>query len=328
MDREKCPLCGSIANYQNECNGYYYECPCCGNFKIKNTGMKDQASREKFYDKLAPYLYYHWNAEKEKNGEEFYYFVGSKVAFEQEYEEFPWCGHVTAEIVNNWYPKTFNEKINIFLLGLADRTNFLGEPVDVSPEQFASACFVLRNPGGQYANNPNSIREQCDVFEHYLEDNGYIETGDWKCVLLPKGLERVDELQKNQSQTTKNVFVAMSFAPEMNEVREAIKAAITECGFMPRIMDEIEHNHQIVPEMLYEIRQARFVIAELTGHNNGAYYEAGYALGNGKEVIHLCNADKFSEDGHFDVKQVNTVLWKTTEELTTKLVARIKATIS
>ena len=92
-------------------------------------------------------------------------------------------------------------------------------------------------------------------------------------------------------------------------------------------MDEIEHNHQIVPEMLYEIRQARFVIAELTGHNNGAYYEAGYALGLGKDVIHVCKSEQFGTDGHFDVKQVNTVLWDNETELAEKLAKRIKATI-
>ena len=92
-------------------------------------------------------------------------------------------------------------------------------------------------------------------------------------------------------------------------------------------MDEIEHNHQIVPEMLYEIRESRFVIAELTGHNNGAYFEAGYALGFGKEVIQVCNKEKFGEDGHFDVKQINTVLWENQDDLSARLDARIKATI-
>ena len=92
-------------------------------------------------------------------------------------------------------------------------------------------------------------------------------------------------------------------------------------------MDEIEYNHLIVPEMLYEIRQAKFVIAELTGHNNGAYYEAGYALGQGKEVIQLCKEETFGTDGHFDVQQINTICWKDEEDLKLRLVNRIKATI-
>ena len=146
--------------------------------------------------------------------------------------------------------------------------------------------------------------------------------------LEPDGHARVEELQRNQAKTSKNVFDAMSYAPDMLPIRDAIKDALIECGFVPRIMDEIEHNHQIVPEMLYEIREARFVIAELTGHNNGAYFEAGYALGYGKEVIQICDKAKFGTDGHFDVKQVNTILWEDTTDLTKRLIARIRATIA
>ena len=111
------------------------------------------------------------------------------------------------------------------------------------------------------------------------------------------------------------------------KAREAIKEAVTSCGFVPRIMDEIHHNHQIVPEMLYEIRESRFVIAELTEHNNGAYFEAGYALGKEKEVIQICKEDAFAQDGHFDVKQINTILWHDTDDLKEKLKARIRATL-
>lgn len=120
----------------------------------------------------------------------------------------------------------------------------------------------------------------------------------------------------------------MSFDDSMNEVRETIKNVIISNGYNPRIMDEVEHNHQIVPEMLYEIRQSKFVIAELTNHNNGAYFEAGYALGVGKDVIQVCRKDTFGTDGHFDVKQVNTILWEDQENLYKRLDARIKATIS
>lgn len=165
----------------------------------------------------------------------------------------------------------------------------------------------------------------------YLDDNKYVEyhTSEEKItfIIKPAGYKRIDELQIQEAMTSKNVFIAMSFADDMKEVREAIKAAVYECGYIPRLMDEIEHNHQIVPEMLYEIKKAKFVIAELTGHNNGAYFEAGFALGCDKEVIQICSKERFGTDGHFDVKQINTILWETTDDLEKKLSARIKATI-
>jgi hypothetical protein len=79
--------------------------------------------------------------------------------------------------------------------------------------------------------------------------------------LAPNAYSRIDEHQKNINQNSKTVFIAMSFSPDAQPIREIIRQAVEESGFIPRIMDEIEHNHQIVPELLHEIKQARFVIA-------------------------------------------------------------------
>jgi len=43
--------------------------------------------------------------------------------------------------------------------------------------------------------------------------------------------------------------------------------------------------YQIFQEILYEIRKSKFIIAELTGHNNRAYYEASYAAGLGRVIF-------------------------------------------
>lgn len=235
---------------------------------------------------------------------------------------------VTMDEIRNWYPKSFHEKVDQFLLNMASRTNFLGDLVLFPKEMLYSAFFVDRNPQGPMGTHPSAVKAQAEFFQRYLLEQSLATTAVNGFTLQPKGWARVDELQKDQAKITKNVFVAMSFAPEMLPIRDAIKEALIECGFVPRIMDEIEHNHQIVPEMLYEIREARFVIAELTGHNNGAYFEAGYALGYGKEVIQICDKAKFGTDGHFDVKQVNTILWEDTADLTKRLIARIKTTIA
>ena len=81
----------------------------------------------------------------------------------------------------------------------------------------------------------------------------------------------------------------MAFNSGTNATREAIRAGIIEAGYSPEFIDEIIHNHQIVPEMLRLIRESRFLILDITDPNYGAYYEAGYALGLGKEVIISCS---------------------------------------
>lgn len=328
QETRKCPVCGTQAQLSREDRYHtFVECPICGRFEVMDTFFCKDKNYPDDKDKLASYLYYNGAINPPISDSRFFNYIGDKAMFDAQWIEYPWCYHVTKEIVDNWYPKTFSEKVDIFLLGLASRSNFMGELMLFSEEELDSACFVNRHPQGPMKTHPDAIKDQSKYFIDYLVKQEYIQAKVHQCILLPKGMERVDALQRNSANTTKNVFVAMSFAPEMKEVRDAIKNALIECGYTPRIMDEIEHNHQIVPEMLYEIREARFIIAELTGHNNGAYFEAGYALGYGKEVIQVCQKSKFGEDGHFDVKQVNTILWDTTEELTQRLSARIKATI-
>jgi len=59
-----------------------------------------------------------------------------------------------------------------------------------------------------------------------------------------------------------------------------------------------------------EIRQARFLLADLTQANNGAYWEAGYAEGLGKPVIYLCEKSYFAKmSTHFDTNHHLTILW-------------------
>ena len=79
--------------------------------------------------------------------------------------------------------------------------------------------------------------------------------------------------------------------------------------------------------MLHEIREARFLVAELSSGNNGAYYEAGYAAGFGKDVILLFSDNVPEKNRHFDARQTNTIQWKNPDDLKERLVARIKATI-
>ena len=60
-----------------------------------------------------------------------------------------------------------------------------------------------------------------------------------------------------------------------------------------------------------EIRSARFLVAELSHHNNGAYWEAGFARGLGKPVIYMFNKEIAGSERppHFDVGSDHYVAW-------------------
>lgn len=341
MSDDKCIYCGRLADVkpiEEPFIRYAVKCSSCGNY-VYTDAAKAATNPDipKDKNKLLSYLYYNGKvAHALSDDDGFRNFIGTEAEFKYRQELDAKCAHVTDAIVNNWYPKSFNEKINKILVGLAQRSSSFGQSIPLSINEAVSCLFLKKydDEGNEIDNNEilRQIRFICD----YITQNEYADINiysshlpfPYQIILSPKGWQRVDDVQKEENQNSKYVFVAMSFKTEMHTVRDAIKAAITESHFIPRIMDEIEHNHQIVPEMLSEIRKSRFVIAELTGHNNGAYYEAGYALGFGKEVIHICNKDQFGQDGHFDVKQVNTVLWDTEEELKDKLIKRIEATIN
>ncbi len=326
-----CPICGDKAEVYGQ-DGFsdFVNCNSCGNFEI-DTFV--QLSKTLNKNELASYLYYNGLISHPINNEQekFYNFIGEKNVFEEKFERYPWSYFVSKETVENWYPKTFSEKIDSILLGLAKTSKYDGDIVVLSYNQALSACFVKRFNEDGSTISFDERNKQLNFLINYLKETEYITSHntntDTSYIIKTKGIERIDLLQKRNS-NSKTAFVAMSFAPEMKPIREAISSAIYESGYIPRIMDEIEHNHQIVPEMLYEIRQAKFIVTELTGHNNGAYFEEGYAIGLGKEVIQICKKEAFEADGHFDVKQVNTIMWEDAEQLKNALIGRIKATIS
>jgi nucleoside 2-deoxyribosyltransferase len=142
--------------------------------------------------------------------------------------------------------------------------------------------------------------------------------------ITPKGWEELQRLPRIESD---KAFVAMWFNAEVeNAFPDAIKPAIENCGYRAIKIDMEEFNEGIVDQVIAEINESRFIVADLTDHRNGVYFEAGYAKGIGLEVIWTCREDH-ARDTHFDARHLNQIRWTTTEELREKLTNRIRATI-
>lgn len=332
----KCPFCNSIANFEQdyEQSTVLWECTTCGRFKLPAHPCVNDFLNPNFKDMVATYLFYngvHQETEDLFASKRQYIWLDNEPHRSDENNYFE---DVTMDQIRAFYNVNFTQKISMILLDIAKRSRFFDDWVEYSFEQILSLTFGKRwDNKSNKTYNLDSLSSQALFIISYLKNNMFIDygihnpNGNYSLKMLTSGWARVENVEQDDSDK-KNVFIAMSFDESMNEVKETIKKAIISNGYIPRIMDEIEHNNQIVPEMLYEIRQAKFLIAELTNHNNGAYFEAGYALGVGKDVIQVCRKDTFEKDGHFDVKQVNTILWVNQEDLYKRLDARIKATIS
>jgi hypothetical protein len=122
-------------------------------------------------------------------------------------------------------------------------------------------------------------------------------------------------------------FVAMWFSELTREAYEdGIEPAISDAGFKPIRIDRKEHNNEIPDEIIAEIRNSEFMVADFTGQRAGVYYEAGFAMGLGRRVIWCCKKDEIVKL-HFDTNHKNHIDWQTPRELRDRLYTRIRMTI-
>lgn len=147
------------------------------------------------------------------------------------------------------------------------------------------------------------------------------------------GWEMYDSERKGQF-AGRYGFIAMKFGDEKLDafvqdtvkpvVRTAIDYELVDLRDVPEagIIDNI---------MRQRIRDAAFVLVDLTHDNSGAYWEAGYAEGLGKPVIYLCEQSKFdAHKTHFDTNHCTTVPWSVddVDRFSKNLVATLRRTLS
>ena len=119
----------------------------------------------------------------------------------------------------------------------------------------------------------------------------------------------------------------MNFDAKLKEAySKAIEPAVKSLGFVPIRIDSKEHVDTVMDQIIAEIKESRFVIADFTGQRGGVYFEAGFAKGLGLDVIWCCREDDMDKL-HFDVKGFNIIVWNNCEELEKRLRDRIRAII-
>ncbi len=343
-DDEQCPVCGRRRILKKVCydpNSVFYECPVCGQYEYS---MENSTYEELDYNELAPFLFYEGFRNKQGRVEHRYYSTKSRESCDTYTTEFRNGNniagmpvHMDQDIISLWFPKSFSQKIDMILLKLNELTDFVGQDIMLDVPSLLSCMFVRRfNPDSGEKLDDKELVNQALYMTAYLYEIGYIQgincvNGDVSSEesyyggisITPKGYDRIDKLQKN-SDDGKDVLVAMRFGNETSKLREAIRKGVFDAGYHAVFIDEVEHNGFITPELLNRISKSRFVVADFTHKNNGAYFEEGYAMGLGKNVIQLC---KKGVELHFDIAQVNTIMWEKEDDIPLRLKNRIEATI-
>lgn len=245
-----------------------------------------------------------------------------------------------ATIIENWYPKTFADRVDAILLCLNKKAKHIGASVILSTAEALSLFFIDRKEKCEDVTSPDygkaidrdEVSKDNEIYYmlKYMSESQLIHfsigTNDetaYEITVAPQGYSRIDHLLKNTS-SGRNALVAMKFGDDTKPLRESIRQGISDAGYNAIFIDEVQYNDFITPELLRYIRDSKFVVVDLTHQNNGAYFEEGYAMGLGKPVIQLCKKDTKL---HFDIAQKNTIIWATEDEIPMRLTNRIKATI-
>ncbi|MFH1746406.1 MAG: hypothetical protein ABIG44_05105 [Planctomycetota bacterium] len=246
-----------------------------------------------------------------------------------EYPEIPETVPVLAQawVARDW-PRTVAENINRCLCNLARKSWRPGYPVHLKDSD--TPIFFTEEPLEQtFIQDAMCEYGWIKRIDHPSESRPSLE---YKLLVTPEGWARYEELTAGKASPENPAFVAMWFGDkdrktEMDDLyEEAIKPAINDAGYRARKSNSEEHNNYIMDQILGYIRMAPFVVAELTSHNSGVYYEAGFAAGLGTPVIPCCPTDE-SKNVHFDIQQVNQIRWSTKDNLKRQLTARILGSI-
>lgn len=339
-----CRFCGAELSYTQENEDYSigYGCPVCGHYAISRWDFRNGSTFATLSKDIVATFLYHNNKIVEKyRPESFTLFIGSQERFNGLKANHPHYHYTSVDEIKAFWKNKFSARIDKILLALSQRSQFYGEQMYLSNQETQSLMFITRFSEYGQELEPMYVSMQLTELSNYLQSIGYARI-NWDgegtyITLLSDGWRRVDALQQ-QDYNNKNVFVSMSFAEEMDPVREAIRKGIIDAGFSAEFMDEMIHNKQIVPEMFRLIRECRFLIMDISEPNYGAYYEAGYALGLGKEVIITCKTEAKKREltdqekpfekylrPHFDIAQKQILFWDDFDDLSRKLKEWIKA---
>lgn len=310
MADTQCPVC----NVETEDQGrsphgdkYDVRCPRCGNFALTGSARAVWGGRAREDESLRAVLSHY-------------------IRMRQRGEDFPVIDtRELDELASNPHLPTAQEQADNLVRWLGDNTHPGNRP-------------TIRD--ASHGATIGSVGRQGFVFvvrgliqQGLLADNKFeLATGDTEGQLTFDGWQRYEELKKGEVSSSA-AFMAMPFNEDtiQTALDDCFRPAVLETGYTLENLGDQPQAGLIDDHLRVAIQSCRFLIADVTHGNNGAYWEAGYAEGLGKPVIYTCEESVFlgDEGPHFDTNHHLTVVWnaETFDQAAERLKNTIRATI-
>ncbi len=310
MCEQTCPVCLFEAMVRQRDGGYdqaNIDCPRCGPFTITRT---------------AEVVFRNQDSVSRDSGRRL---LGEK-ASAQRLESSAWLRANPGQVLNSTHidflssltPPPLLDQAREVVRAIGKATTYPGQDTDLNLPEWRARCRA-------------TSRVITNGMANLLEELGWVrltgatlgETGRELVQITAAGLESLAD-DDTPATDSEQGFVAMCFADSLAAAyHDGISPALEDLGYRAHRVDDREYEGRIDDEIRGQIEKSRFVVADLTQHRGGVYYEAGVAHGLGIPVFFTCHKDDFN-DRHFDIRQYNTIVWETPEELKDKLHARIQ----
>ncbi len=296
MDEEKCPLCEREgASVVTTTQVLHVECPRCGKYGLP--------------------IHVHVPSDL---GDDRHLLSGMTRDLKERKQAPPILDYGTLADLRALAPTSVQGRAGTLLRALGRSSGRPSQAVRLTPAEDYPLAFA-------------QDADELDFYIEHLAERKLISTlptmSEWTdCTVTADGWTAIEQQQKPNRESDK-AFVALWFNPEMDgPYEQGIEPAIKECGYRSIRVDQQEFLGDIVDRIRAEIRESRFVVADVTGQRNGVYFEGDYAMGLGLPVVWLCREDEVPKL-HFDTRQLNHIAWKHPDQLKQKLALRIRATI-
>jgi nucleoside 2-deoxyribosyltransferase len=237
--------------------------------------------------------------------------------------ELPWLLSSELEQIEKNLPRyTVPEKQLLLLRAIESRSRFAGAKVHIATPYDFTLAWLSSEEELQYIMRALMGRDLL-ALEKYSDPK---DSFSHEVTITPRGWDYLDERAK-PAQFSNQAFVAMAFADELRPAwSDGLAPGLKAAGFNPYRVDVELHLDRIDAKIITEIKNSKFLVADVTLQRPGVYFEAGFAIGLGLPVFWCVREDELAKV-HFDTRQYNHIVWRTAEHLRDQLTPFVTAII-